>query len=212
MYCTPAELRIEGVTEEQADDATLEKRIKAACEKIDLWTRLWFEPREKTFLSSGRGGRLLYLDIPAIALTSVFVNGEIVPVSNIRIVDDGYSLFLQSGWRSGTFNIEITGVFGLAVPDADSPTGYAPPSPIVEVAKRLTLREIVPLTDSDAQNDIRRAGRIVSETTDGHSYTLVSAGNTANAATIGTYGNWTGDSFIDGILLNYQAPVKVGCA
>jgi hypothetical protein len=210
MYCTPEDLRGEGVTEAAIDDTELEKRIKAACDKIDLWTGLWFEPRDKTFFMNGRGGRLLFLDVPAIVLTSVTVDRENIPAADVRIIDDGYSLLLDKGWRNGICNIEVAGTFGFVVADAGSPNGYSPPSPIVEIAKRLTLREIVSLTDGEAQKEMRQAGRIISETTDGHSYTLAST--KADTATLGTYGNWTGDSSIDGILAGYRPPVGIGCA
>jgi hypothetical protein len=209
MYCDINDLRMEGVLEATVDDAGLARRIRAACAKIDLWTGLWFEARQKTFFLDGRGGRLLDLDIPAIALTGVSVDGENIPLASVRIVDEGYSLLLQPGWRRGLRNIEISGTFGVVVPSDETPGEYETPSPIVEVAKRLTLREIVPLTDGSAQEEMRIAGRIVSETTDGHSYTLA---NTADTTVTGAYGSWTGDPFIDSILMSYQPPIKIGCA
>ncbi|MDR2523410.1 MAG: hypothetical protein LBC93_06905 [Synergistaceae bacterium] len=210
MYCGVDDIRAEGITEETIGDAALIKRIKAACDKIDLWTSLWFEPREKTIVLDGRGGRVLFLDIPVIALISVLVDRENIPAVSVRVIDDGYSLFLERGWRGGVRSVEITGTFGVVVADADSPNGYSPPSPIIEAVKRLTLREVVSLTDAEAQNEMTRSGRLISETTDGHSYTLAST-NTTTAA-VGMFGNWTGDTYIDSILMNYQPPIRLGCA
>lgn len=70
---------------------------------------------------------------------------------------------------------------------------------IQEAAIKLVIRELPLLGDAAGQEGKRRS-RIVSETTDGHSYTLAEA--TAS-------GSFTGDPEIDGILALYQAPPVV---
>ena len=70
---------------------------------------------------------------------------------------------------------------------------------IVDAAVKLVIRELPLLSDVSGQEEKKR-GRILSETTDGHSYTLSEA--TANAS-------FTGDAEIDGILALYVAPPVV---
>ena len=69
---------------------------------------------------------------------------------------------------------------------------------IVDAAVKLVIRELPLLSDMSGQEEKKR-GRILSETTDGHSYTLSEA----------TDASFTGDAEIDGILALYVAPPVV---
>jgi hypothetical protein len=71
---------------------------------------------------------------------------------------------------------------------------------IKQVAKRLVIRELPLLGDAEGQEERKRA-RIVSESTDGHSYTLERL-----AATL----DLTGDPDIDGVLALFRAPIAIG--
>ena len=64
MYATVADLRAEGVTVAQADDARLEALIDAATAEIDRVTGWFFEPRALTLTLDGRGAPSLELPAP----------------------------------------------------------------------------------------------------------------------------------------------------
>lgn len=70
-YTTIADLRAEGVTVAQADDARLQVLIGRASNMIDHYTGRWFEPRSKVFLLDGTGARGLLLGPPIISISQV---------------------------------------------------------------------------------------------------------------------------------------------
>lgn len=70
-YATIGELRAEGVTVAQADDARLQVLITRASRMIDRYTGRWFEPRSKVFLIDGTGARGLLLGPPIISISQV---------------------------------------------------------------------------------------------------------------------------------------------
>lgn len=70
-YCTIQDLRDEGVTISQASDDRLQVLIARASRRIDLYTGRWFEPRAKTYLLDGKGGRSLMLGNPIISVSEI---------------------------------------------------------------------------------------------------------------------------------------------
>lgn len=70
-YTTIAELRAEGVTVAQADDARLQVLIGRATNMIDHYTGRWFEPRSKVFMLDGTGAGGLLLGPPIISISQV---------------------------------------------------------------------------------------------------------------------------------------------
>src|SRR5690606_18643591 len=75
VYATVAELRAEGVTVAQADDARLAALIDAATAEIDRVTGWFFEPRDAQLVLDGRGAPSLELPVPPIRLDELVVGG-----------------------------------------------------------------------------------------------------------------------------------------
>lgn len=199
MYCTIEDVRNAGAGG-GLDDAVVAAAIRRACDKIDAWTRMRFLPTEKSYYFSGHGGKTLLLDLDIIVLDRVVIDGYVVDPEGIIVVQSGLALYRPGGWPRGEYNVLITGTFGRCTEQGE------PPAQIHEAAIRLAERELVPIGDRDGQAEITRFGRIVSETTDGHSYSLAKP---ANVGEIGTFGYWTGDAAIDGVLVHFVAPTKI---
>ncbi|MBR1602724.1 MAG: hypothetical protein IJ667_04720 [Synergistaceae bacterium] len=198
MYCSIEDIRNEGVTEEQADDAKLESLIKLACNYIDTMTGQFFEPREQVLRLDGRGGKILRLPVFLIEAYSVIVSGEEISdyVLYNRMSDRFYpKIYRNQGWRKGILNISVQGLWGY-VDKAE--TGYATPELIKRAAMKLALYNFPDLGDKEAQEEKALSGLLQSETTDGHSYSL--NGEILKAM----YENsLTGDAEIDGIINQY---------
>lgn len=201
MYCTVEDFKSAGMGGEHTD-AEIEKAIKRACTKIDTWTGLCFKPLLKTYSFSGHGGETLHLDLDIISIESLLIDGYEVLPGDVRIVQNGLALYYENGWSKGKYNILLTGRFGRVTAEGETP------AQIIEAAMRLAVRELVPWGDYEAQAEITRFGLAQSETTDGHSYTLAKP---ASVGEIGTYGYWTGDAAIDGVLSHFQAPTQIRC-
>ena len=198
MYCSIEDIRNEGVTDEQADDAKLESLIKLACNYIDTMTGQFFEPREQVLRLDGRGGKILRLPVFLIEAYSVIVSGEEISdyVLYNRMSDRFYpKIYRNQGWRKGILNISVQGLWGY-VDKAE--TGYATPELIKRAAMKLALYNFPDLGDKEAQEEKALSGLLQSETTDGHSYSL--NGEILKAM----YENsLTGDAEIDGIINQY---------
>lgn len=195
-YCTVEDLRAEGISEEQFDDAQLEKLITSSCEFIDRITGQWFELREQTIRLDGRGGKNLVLPVFLSDVYSVKVDHEEIDdyVLYNRMEDRAYpKIFRCAGWPKGRLNVEVSGQWGYVEED-----GSTPPA-IKRAAMKLALYNFPALTDSEAQEENAIRGLLLSETTDGHSYML------SESAVAEAYsGSITGDAEIDGILKVYM--------
>lgn len=205
MYATIAEIRAEGVTEDMATDQRLEELILEATVYIDKVTRWWFGARQKTMKIDGTGHDTIWIPVPIIEVTEVKVEGrtlntEAYVVYNRREPDDRLNpkIVRFNHWPKGEQIVEVVGTFGYT--DEHPVTQEAiVPLAIKRVCRQLVIREIPTLMDIDGQEEKRRA-RIVSETTDMHSYTL---------SQLTASGEWTGDPEIDTILWQYRRPVGV---
>lgn len=201
-YCTVQDIRDEGITPEQADDTRLATLIDLATAYIDRVTRQWFEPRAMTITLDGNGSETLLLPVFPIEVVSVTVDGQVVTdykVYNRFFPDDRRNpkIYRDAGWPEGRQNVSIQGTWGFVDKIG---TQYTTPAMIKQVAKRLVIRELPLLGDAEGQEERKRA-RIVSESTDGHSYTLERL-----AATL----DLTGDPDIDGVLALFRAPIAIG--
>lgn len=201
MYCSVEDFKSAGMGGGYTD-AEIEKAIIRASAKIDTWTGLCFKPVLKTYSFSGHGGEMLHLDLDIISVESLLIDGYEVLPGDVLIVQNGLALYYKNGWSKGKYNILLTGKFGRVTAAGE------PPAQIVEATMRLAARELVPLNDLEAQAEITKSGLVESETTDGHSYTLAKP---ANVGEIGTFGYWTGDASIDGVLSHFQAPTQIRC-
>ena len=230
MYCTVAELRIEGV-EDPPDDARLEQLIIEASEYIDLVTRMWFEERTLTLKLDGSGERVLHMHIPIRAITAARVENDVVDptlyvVYNRMFPDDRTNprvtykrtrvprnVFEDADnpsnrvWRVGEQNVELDGTFGYVDTDPDG-TNPRVPRLINRACKRIVIL-IIPLladTESVTSTLLSSPGMLSKEVTDGHSYTVENAGvqeitEVSNRAALGL----TGDVGIDKTLLKFIA-------
>ena len=91
MYCTVEDVRNAGAGE-GLDDAVVAAAIRRACDKIDAWTRMKFLPTSKTYFFSGHGGMTILLDLDAISLERVTIDGYVVDLEGIIIVQNGLAL------------------------------------------------------------------------------------------------------------------------
>jgi hypothetical protein len=208
MYCTPEEIRAEGITEEQVTDERLYELCEYAADFVDKVTGQWFEPRELTLTFSGNDTPNLRLPVFLIETTQVLISGE--EIADFELPDGVLPeektnpyIYRENGWPAGSRNIKITGLWGYCDYKAEGVTpvyGWRPPKEIRKAAKKLVIREL-PLFGDIAGQEEKKRGRVISETTDGHSYTL---DKTFSGEII------TGDLEIDITLNKYMVPIYVG--
>ncbi|MDR3280492.1 MAG: hypothetical protein LBT23_08260 [Synergistaceae bacterium] len=202
MYCSPDDLRSEGVGEDQATDERLAELCKQASDFIDLVTGRWFEPRQRTIKLDGNGGAVLPLPHFLIEAESVKCNAAYVfnYVLYNRPEDRDYpKLSYKQGWSRGELNVEVVGLWGY-VDIADDGT-YVTPSMIRRAAMKIvSMQAAVPLGDSDAVAESSMRGLLAKETTDGHSYEL-----NASASDRFTEKSYTGDTETDQIIELFSA-------
>ena len=195
-YCTVDDIRAEGISEEDYSDEHLERLIAISCGFIDRITGQWFDLREKIIRIDGRGGQNLVLPVFLYAADYVKIGLDYIDdyVLYNRMEDRTYpKIFRCSGWPRGRLNIEVSGQWGYV--DEDGAT----PSAIKWAAMKLAMYNFPALSDTEAQEEKNLRGLLVSETTDGHSYTLSNeATSSRNSEAI------TGDAEIDQILKSYM--------
>ncbi|AYO30597.1 hypothetical protein D2962_08165 [Biomaibacter acetigenes] len=201
-YCTIQDIRDEGITAEQATDVRLTNLIALATAYIDGVTRQWFEPRAMTITLDGNGSETLLLPVFPIEVVSVTVDGQAITdykVYNRFFPDDRRNpkFYRETRWPKGRQNVSIEGTWGFVDKVGEQ---YLTPAMIKQIAKRLVIRELPLLGDAEGQEERKRA-RIVSENTDGHSYTLERLASTLDL---------TGDPDIDGVLALFRAPIVIG--
>ncbi len=202
-YCTIEDLRSEGFTEEDFTDEALALLIEQSGKLIDKITGQFFEPRTMTIRLDGRGGQNLLLPL-------FLIGDEIIKVDNEVLNQDEYILYNRfypdddrhypkiyraKKWPAGKLNIEITGNFGYVEEDLSTPKD------IKRAAMKLAVSYFPLLSDKTAQEEKALQGLVISETTDGHSYSL-----SAEALTNIQSGALTGDSEVDAILRTYTRP------
>jgi hypothetical protein len=229
VYATVAELRDEGVTPAQADDARLVALLDEASRTIDQVTGWFFEPRVLSLRLEGRGTPTIEPPFPPIRIDRLRIGSldisldprdTIIVGAPIQPGFDGPRITLRHGRRfprrDGT--LPLPSMFSMAplpVLDdtilADGVWGYTEfdgtalgrtPSEIRRACMLLALRGVPPLGD-DAAWDARNRWRIVSERTRDQSYQL--APNDA-------FGALTGDPEADRILRRYRRPAGLGAA
>lgn len=228
-YATLAEVRAEGMTSVMASDA----RVTAA---LDLWTqfieratRNFFELRSCTFDLDGTDSSTLFLPVPIVSLSQLFVNDDFANVvdpkhyevynSREKPRDDRWNpkiVLVRHGniyapprtfwgpvFTRGRRNQRVIGTFGFTEPDGSTPLL------IKRALLKLVIRGLLSEGTTglvDAINNPRPVGGILSETTDGHSITY-DAGQT-KATRVG-WSSITNDPEVDKILAMYKAPMAM---
>lgn len=209
-YCTLADVRAEGVLEDDYADPRVGEMIVLAKTYIDRVTELVFERALLTRTLSGNGERLLELPLPICQGDDQIVSlvfgrdyPETFDLDEVILYNEGREvewprLELDHGYvfPSGRKNIELSAYMGRVdynsalVGDAR----WTTPLEIKRVAIRLVVRELPALGDADAQLE-RQTFRTTSERTRFRTLTL---------GTLAATGGPTGDPDIDSILAAYR--------
>lgn len=201
-YCNIDDLRAEGFSLDDFSDEEIALLIEQSGILIEKITGQFFEPRTMTIRLDGRGGKNLLLPVFLIDGETIRIDGE--EISNEDYIlynrffpdDRRYpKIFRSKGWPVGKLNIEVTGTFGYVEEDLTTPKD------IKRAVMKLATSYFPSLSDKAAQEEKALQGLIVSETTDGHSYSLSSSA-VANIQA----GALTGDSEVDAILRSYMKP------
>ncbi len=229
-YTTVAEMRAEGVTVAQADDARLQKLITRASRTIDRLTGQWFEPRILTITLDGDQSQRLHFSVPICEITEISVlNSGVVDTTAYKVYDrhlsesllapddrldprveyvhqqltnsDIYQRFPFLEWPRGERNITVKGTFGYT--DPPGPPGSTPDM-IEEACQLLVMRSLPLKTEPDDMWDERYRNRIQSMRTRDQSVSI--GGPRAG----GAQGYLTGDEAIDSILEHFMAPQVIG--
>lgn len=149
-YATVSEVRAEGITTSDADDARVVTAIARATSLIDKVTGQWFEPRTRTFRLDGRPGEDIRINTPIIAVTALTIIDESIDLDNVWVYnrhltqglldpddrgnprigwrDDydlyGYRLIEEARkFRRGFQRVTISGVFGYTELDGSVTPG-----------------------------------------------------------------------------------------
>lgn len=220
-YVTVAEVRAEGLTdEEKYPDDLINSRIQYNTKLIENYTGQFFEARKLLFMVDGYGSFNIQLDIPIIHIDKMEI---LEPVSShlkrfdIRLEDIRiYNRHITSGLTEpddrenpmignvylpkGRQNILIEGTFGYTEQDGSTPL----------MIKRALILMVLKDKDLLASNKRQSmlmglSGRLRSESTDGHSYSLAVA-----TPVQGSTPYFTGDEEVDHILHNFRKPFGLG--
>ena len=152
-YCGIADLRAEGVTEEQMTDEQASQLIDLVCGYIDRVTGQWFEPRRKTVKLDGRGGQVLKL--PVFLINSDEIRVDDIPIDDYVLFnrispedDRNYpKIYRRTKWPRGIQNIQIDGEWGYIEEDGTTPLL------IKRAAIKLCLYNFPALGDAEAQEE-----------------------------------------------------------
>lgn len=230
-YCTVQNVRDAGLTDVVTyPDPLVQAAIDLASQYIDRSTRQWFEVRNKTVLMDGNDSDRLFLPVPVISVSELYINNRFDAAEKMAVADyvvyngrdlpddrknpklalvnQRRSIFevpaLQFGRRifmKGLRNQKIVGTFGYT--EADGTT----PLLIVRCTLKMALRFAEKLASSGtAASGLGSSGVIIGESTDGHfiQYATPSASGTQGA----TWGI-SKDPEVETILRQYKAPLAL---
>ena len=100
-YATLAELRAEGVTVTQANDARAQAALESATVRIDQLCGWWFDPQTRTLTLNGNDEYALPLPAPCVSLTSVTVDSSAYDVDDDVEIDGRAPLYPSDIFSSG---------------------------------------------------------------------------------------------------------------
>ena len=224
-YCLLADLRAEGLSETEADNARVLRKIKEACSFIDQACERTFAPVFKTLVLDGGGVDTLFLDEPIIFVEDIVDVGigdpnlgsviytKLVYIRNRHITrgqltpddrDDPRIVLADDVFTDLPDSVELTGVFGYTNLDPLAEPPGVTPQEIREVAMKIAFRNMPKLFQDGGEEryERRNAHRVVSESTSGQSYSL-------SPASGGEF-MWTGDPELDTVLARYRRPIAIG--
>lgn len=219
-YATLAEIRAAGIEVATADDATVIASIALWQQFIDETCGQWFSRRELDFKIDGTGAGVIWLKMPIIEVTALYVNGDLtteldsdyyvaynnlgdgvrddrrdpkITLTNLGI-DDLFARVSRNGiFVEGRKNQRIVGAFGFVEPNGNTPA----------LIKRAVQKMVVKTlsASSPLSPPSGPAGPIIGETTDGHTVRYASMMAGRKLGTIGI----TGDPEIEAIIQMYKA-------
>lgn len=208
------------------EDAKLKELIEYWQSWIEQVTGNFFEKKALSFYMDGNDSEVLHLGIPIITITHLRINDSAadLPTDEYAIYngrtppnDDRQNpkIVLKQNYRRNIFtdpplptlgqvskrnflrgerNQYIEGEFGYLEPDDSAP------SPIIRALKRLVLKDANAIASGNTVLDTVDKSRLISQTTDKHSYKLASPGPGVGL---------TGDQEVDKILRAYKAPTEM---
>lgn len=229
-YATVTDARNEGVPATIVD-GTIQAALDTWSQFIDRACRQFFESRNATIDINGNDSRILFLPVPVITVTSLFTNANFTtalpttdykvyaergPVVDnrknpkIELTNPGQGIYdlprTQFGmFLRGTQNQRVIGAFGYTESDGTTP------KLIKRAVLKLALRQLMNGGPTGGLwNEINKntsSGKIMSETTDGHTVTYDAFRiNPSNPGLSGI----TGDQEVDRIIDMYRAPIAMG--
>ncbi|GAB1376887.1 hypothetical protein MASR1M48_17390 [Lactococcus petauri] len=221
-YITVKELRDEGLTDTtKYPDAFLNSRIAYNTKLIENYTGRWFEARDMILDIDGHGAYNLQLEFPIVNIKKVTLLDREFPVTQVFTFElDDITIYNRHitmrmmepddredprianvYFPKGRQNIRIDGTFGYTEYDGSTPV-------MIKRALMLMVMRDKELLASNRRNaSLLRglSGRLQSESTDGHSYSLAVPTPSAGATPY-----FTGDDEIDHILHSFVRPMKLG--
>lgn len=235
-YVTVADMRAEGVP-----DAITDTQVQAALDEcqaiIERETRQWFESRALTVDLDGLDSPTLWLPVPIIALTALYMNDDMdnavdttlyrAFIQRNQIQDDRRNPKVQliTNTKAGIYDMpaicgrfstfikgmkqRLVGTFGYVDTDGDGVTLITPP-PIKRALKVMAARQLSSGNGTvwGEQGSVSPASnRVVSETTDGHSISYDAARTQATRAGSNSV---TGSAEVDRILTLFKGPLLMG--
>jgi len=210
------------------EDAKLKELIEYWQSWIERVTGNYFEKKALSFYVDGNDSEMLHLGIPIITITHLRINDSTadLPADEYAVYngrtppnDDRQNpkIVLKQNYRRNIFTDPVTpilgqvskrrflrgeknqyieGEFGYLEPDDSVP------QPILRALKRLVLKDAEAIAGGKTVLDTMDKSRLISQTTDKHSYKL--------SASPGGGASLTGDQEVDKILRAYRAPAAMG--
>lgn len=222
-YVTIAEARAEGVPD-PPDDTLLQAAIDLWSNYIDEACHQWFDERSVTLLLDGPGAPTLFLPVPIIEVTELYLNEnwtvavdpEFYAVYDSRTVPDDRKnpritlkqsrpdLFTMAAFgpspvfANGVQNQKVVGKFGYLEPDNSTP-------PLIKRAvMKLLSKSLEPMYSATTLSALT-PGPVKTEKTDAHSITYAFSESLVK----GNLGI-TGDAEVAAIVRMYRAPWAIG--
>ena len=224
-----------GVKEAEVPDSRIVEKITWAEALIERHTMQWFESRSLDFYMDGTGSRTLFLPVPIISVTALYVNDDFTNALDsdsyvvynrtspfddrrnprIKLKSKSWDLFSTVGkegiFSRGEQNQRVVGTFGFVESDGSTP------SRIKYACLKLVLKNLKPVAGTGSQHTGSGAPDVASssigfktfEAVDDHqvSYSVPKMG-TISAGTVRA----TGDPEIDSILSEYRSPLLIRSA
>jgi hypothetical protein len=238
-YVTLEQIRASGVDEDRASDAVLTPLITASTQLIDRITRQWFEPRSGRLRLDGTDTDTLFLPIPIIEITNLYINSDRIPFdsrqyraygiaseddlmdhrTNPKIVlgtagGDFFTGLVSSSYRftRGRQNQAVEGIFGYVEPDRSTPA-------LIRRAAMLLIMEWLnnqPSADTTTTvggttGPVPTGSVIIEEETDGHRIKYGGVAATSASSPTSTKGLTAliRNAEVRQILSLYRAPIAI---